>query len=142
MSSISVRHGGVVYCIGLSMSKPMSTCEILKFLAGPSCQNPYYHSVIITTYSCLQWLLSSPASEERESSNRSHSAMLTGDGECGHWQLTSLRNKAMLFTELLLLFFLGNTEVKFKQMLSGPFQTADLYVVKIWEHRISWHGRN
>ena len=50
--------------------------------------------------------------------------------------------EASLFTKLLSLFLHGNTEVKFKRMPSGPFRTADMYVVEIWDHGISWRRRS
>ncbi len=55
---------------------------------------------------------------------------------CRCWQNGQLlNNETGLLIKLFSLFMRGNTEVKF----SGPFPTADLYVVK---HGISWRRRS
>ncbi len=60
----------------------------------------------------------------------------------GRWQMAWLHSEARLFTKLLSLFLRGNTEVKSKRMPPGPSQTADMYMVEIWEHGISWRRRS
>ena len=90
----------------------------------------------------VEYMEVGPWGRASKMSNRASKLLQQMAPHTGAGKMAWLHSEARLFTKLLSLYLRGNTEVESKRMPPGPSQTADTYVVEIWEHGISWRWRS